>query len=85
VLTKRIHTLKRTVWSATAIDGEDGEKFADSGEVLREEFLKLGRFQAPLDASFRTHALRVEAHLQVLRTGAGAAPVVGSFLDSGDQ
>jgi hypothetical protein len=65
------------VWSATAIDGGDGEKFADSGEVLREELLKLGRLQAPQDASFRTHALCVEAHLQVHLLDAGVASIDG--------
>jgi hypothetical protein len=72
------------VWSATAIDGEDGEKFADSGEVLREELLKFGRFQAPLDASFRTHALRVEAHLQVHLLDAGVASIDGNMMNAGD-
>jgi hypothetical protein len=67
------------------IVGGDGEKFADSGEVLRKKLLKLGRFLAPLDACFRTPALRVEAHLLDLRTVAGAAPVVGFFSDSGGQ
>jgi hypothetical protein len=66
------------------IDG-DGEEFADSGEVLRKETLKLGQFIAPLDVCFCTNALRVEAHLLDLLTDAGAASIIGFFLDSRGQ
>jgi hypothetical protein len=67
------------------IVGGDGEKFADSGEVLRKKLLKLGRFLAPLDACFRTPALRDEAHLLDLLTVAGAALFVDFFSNSGGQ
>jgi hypothetical protein len=72
-------------WPVTAIDDGDDEKFTDSDEVLRKESWKLGRFQAPRDACFRTSAQRVEAHLQNHRTVAGAAPFGGFFTDSGGQ
>jgi hypothetical protein len=70
--------------AAMMVVGDDG-RIKLSGEPERKGTPKFARLLAPLDSCFRTHDLRVEAHLQVLRTGAGAAPVVGSFLDSGDQ
>jgi hypothetical protein len=77
-------TLDLLVWSMTPMVEGDGREIANSDEVLRKGMLKLDQFLAPLDACFRTGALHVEAHILDLLTNAGAAPVVGFFLDSGE-
>jgi hypothetical protein len=81
----RIHTLVLLRWSAaTIVDG--GElNFCYAGDELQKGISKFAPLTAPRDAIFLLDALLVKAHLLDHRTGAGVAPVAGSFSDSGGQ
>jgi hypothetical protein len=72
-------------WSATTIVDGDEVNFLYAGDELRKGISKLAPLTAPRNAIFLLDALRVKAHLLDHRTGAGVAPIAGSFSDSGGQ
>jgi hypothetical protein len=81
----RLLTRRLPGWSTPSIVVGDDGKLQFPGEPRRKGTPKFVLLQAPLDACFRPEALRVEVHLLDLLTGAGVAPTVGFFLDSGGQ
>jgi hypothetical protein len=72
-------------WSATTIVDGDEVNCLYAGDELRKGISKFAPLTAPRDAIFLLDALLVKAHLLDHRTGAGVAPIAGSFSDSGGQ